>query len=121
MTRIAKSLGTPERQVNAPTLVCRGVRSILRATAGKSGDARQFNDARFPKEAIDELNEGSDQTAVQEWETEYAVDWRSFATDDTFEYRGHKVESLNLPRSVLKKLYHDNAVHWIPGIDANAR
>jgi hypothetical protein len=28
------------------------------------------------------------------------------------------VEGLNLPRSVLKKLYHDNAVRWIPGIDA---
>jgi len=29
---------------------------------------------------------------------------------------------LKLPPSVLKKLYHDNAVHWIPGIDtANFR
>ena len=64
---------------------------------------------------------GSDQTAVQEWESQYALDWRYFATDDTFEYHGHKVKGLNLPRSVLKKVYHDNAVHWIPGIDANLR
>jgi hypothetical protein len=41
--------------------------------------------------------------------------------DDTFEYDGHKVKGLNLHRSVLKKVYHDNAVHWIPGIDANPR
>ena len=53
----------------------------------------------------------------QSWEKEYALDWRYFATDDTFEYQGHQVEGLNLPRPVLKKLYHDNAVRWIPGID----
>lgn len=60
-----------------------------------------------------------DQAAAQDWENQYALDWRYFATDDSFEYHGHKVEGLNLPRSVLKKLYHDNAVHWIPGIDGN--
>jgi predicted TIM-barrel fold metal-dependent hydrolase len=61
----------------------------------------------------------SDQAAAQDWENQYALDWRYFATDDSFEYHGHKVEGLNLPRSVLKKLYHENAVHWIPGIDAS--
>jgi predicted TIM-barrel fold metal-dependent hydrolase len=50
------------------------------------------------------------------WETQYALDWRYFATDDTFEYQGQKVQGLGLPRSVLKMLYHDNAVRWIPGI-----
>jgi hypothetical protein len=55
----------------------------------------------------------------QAWEAQYALDWRYFATDDTFEYRGHRVEGLNLPRPVLQKLYHDNAVHWIPGVVAN--
>lgn len=68
-----------------------------------------------------DFRSGSEQEAVEEWEREYAVDWRFFATGDRFEYRGHKVEGLNLPRSVLKKVYHDNAVHWIPGIDAKAR
>jgi predicted TIM-barrel fold metal-dependent hydrolase len=60
----------------------------------------------------------SERVATQEWEKQYALDWRYFATDDRFEYRGHKVEGLNLPHSVLKKVYHDNAAHWIPGIDA---
>jgi predicted TIM-barrel fold metal-dependent hydrolase len=50
------------------------------------------------------------------WERQYARDWRYLATDDTFEYEGHTIEGLNLPQSVLKKLYHDNAVRWIPGI-----
>lgn len=56
--------------------------------------------------------------SVRTWENQYLLDWRYFATDDTFLYQGHKVEGLNLPRPVLQKLYHDNAVHWIPGTGA---
>jgi hypothetical protein len=55
------------------------------------------------------------------WETQYALEWRYFATDDTFDYVGHQVEGLNLPLPVLKKLYRDNAVRWIPGIVSNAQ
>jgi len=54
------------------------------------------------------------------WESRYLLDWRYFSTDDVFEYHGRRVEGLNLPLPVLEKLYHDNAVRWIPGIDANA-
>ena len=60
----------------------------------------------------------TDPSVTESWEKQYARDWRYFATDDKFEYLGRKVEGLNLPRSVLKKLYHDNAVHWIPGMTA---
>jgi hypothetical protein len=59
----------------------------------------------------------TDLKAAQSWENQYVRDWRYFATDDTFEYQGHRVEGLNLPRSVLQKIYHDNAVRWIPGIE----
>jgi predicted TIM-barrel fold metal-dependent hydrolase len=58
----------------------------------------------------------SDQSAAEGWEAQYAQDWRYFSTDDNFEYQGHHVEGLDLPRAVLRKLYHENAVHWIPGI-----
>lgn len=50
------------------------------------------------------------------WESRYAVDWRYFSSGDTFEYHGRQVHGLQLPASVLRKLYHDNAAHWIPGI-----
>jgi len=63
----------------------------------------------------------TDPSAVQSWEKQYARDWRYFATDDSFEYLGQRVEGLKLPRPVLKKLYHDNAVRWIPGIVGDAR
>ncbi len=64
-----------------------------------------------------EFHPGDDvQSVDKKWETRYAIDWRYFATEDTFKFEGRKVEGLNLPRPVLKKLYHDNAVRWIPGI-----
>ncbi len=46
----------------------------------------------------------------------YALDWKYFATKETFDYKGHKVTGLGLPKSVLRKLYHDNAVKWFPGV-----
>jgi predicted TIM-barrel fold metal-dependent hydrolase len=56
------------------------------------------------------------QRTLSEWEESYAQDWRFFATDDTLDYRGHAVQGLALPYPVLRKLYHDNAVQWFPGI-----
>ncbi|MGH9430027.1 MAG: amidohydrolase family protein [Terriglobia bacterium] len=54
--------------------------------------------------------------AIQEWEGEYARDWKFLATDGTLEYKGQKIEGLKLPGPVLRKIFHDNAVHWFPGI-----
>jgi hypothetical protein len=56
------------------------------------------------------------QDAIKEWEDQYARDWRYFATRDKFEYEGHQTQGLGLPPTVLRKLYHANAVHWFPGI-----
>jgi predicted TIM-barrel fold metal-dependent hydrolase len=57
--------------------------------------------------------------AVEEWEKQLALDWRYFATADRFDYDGHTVQGLHLPTTVLKKLYHANAVHWLPGVDSS--
>jgi hypothetical protein len=54
--------------------------------------------------------------AVKQWENSYAFDWRFFATADSLEYLGQHVQGLALPAVVLHKLYHDNALHWIPGV-----
>ena len=54
-------------------------------------------------------------TIVAVWQNRYAIDWRYFSSGSTFEYQGRKVQGLALPPAVLRKLYHDNAVHWIPG------
>lgn len=65
----------------------------------------------------DALYPGEDaQRAVAEAEAGYANDWRFLATNETTYYRGQKIEGLALPESILRKIYHDNAVYWFPGI-----
>lgn len=54
--------------------------------------------------------------AEKKWEQQYAADWAFFSSGGTVEYRGRKVQGLALPQPVLRKLYHDNAVHWIPEV-----
>jgi len=54
--------------------------------------------------------------ALAEWNSAYERDWKFFATDQTVEYKGHGYQGLALPESVLRKIFHDNAVHWLPGI-----
>ena len=68
-----------------------------------------------------ELEPGKKESSeqVEIWEDGYAKDWRFLATNDTVDYRGHKIQGLNLPQAILRKLYHDNAVHWFPGILGN--
>jgi predicted TIM-barrel fold metal-dependent hydrolase len=62
------------------------------------------------------LKDEAPQDAVKEWEDQYAMDWRYFSTRDVFDYAGHKAQGLGLPQPVLRKLYHTNAVHWVPGV-----
>jgi predicted TIM-barrel fold metal-dependent hydrolase len=65
---------------------------------------------------IEILKKDPVQSNVDEWEKQLALDWRYFSTADHFDYHGRMVDGLHLPAPVLRKLYHDNAVHWIPGI-----
>lgn len=55
------------------------------------------------------------------WEDTYAKHWRFLATNDMLSYRGHRIQGLALPQSTLRKLYHNNAVHWFPGILHNSQ
>jgi len=58
---------------------------------------------------------------AQDWEDTYANDWRYFATRDIISYRDKKVQGLDLPPSIVRKIYHDNAVKWFPGILVSAQ
>jgi len=57
--------------------------------------------------------------AVAQMKESYAADWRYFATRETLTYRHRTVEGLGLPWSILRKIYHENAVRWFPGILKN--
>jgi predicted TIM-barrel fold metal-dependent hydrolase len=57
---------------------------------------------------------------LAKWQSHYALEWRYLSGDGTIEYHGHQVQCLHLPKPVLQKLYHENAIHWVPGIDTGS-
>ena len=60
--------------------------------------------------------DGGPEEKIQHLEAVYANDWRYFATNDILDYKGKPVQGLDLPELVLKKIYHDNAAKWFPGV-----
>jgi hypothetical protein len=62
------------------------------------------------------LNGQSAGEAEKDWRETYARDWKFLATDQMLPYRGRQIQGLKLPETVLRHLFHDNAVQWIPGI-----
>lgn len=54
------------------------------------------------------------------FEKRYALDWEFFASTDNMNYRGHQIQGLGLPNEILRKIFHENAVKWIPGIISDA-
>ena len=69
------------------------------------------DDTLYPQEDVQKI--------VTRSEASYAHDWRFLATNDMLDYRGRKIQGLALPLPILRQLYHDNAVHWFPGILGN--
>ncbi|MCC7153972.1 MAG: amidohydrolase family protein [Bryobacterales bacterium] len=54
--------------------------------------------------------------AVHRWETAYAREWKYFSTAETLTAGGRRVQGLELPPEILRKIFHDNALRWIPGL-----
>jgi predicted TIM-barrel fold metal-dependent hydrolase len=65
---------------------------------------------------LDLLATANIQETIKDWESTYMRDWKFLATNETFEHEGRRVRGLNLPRSVLEKIYRGNALHWIHGL-----
>src|SRR5271163_3291088 len=65
---------------------------------------------------LEYLNAQSAGEAEKDWRETYARDWKFLATDQMLPYRGRQIQGLKLPETVLRHLFHDNAVQWIPGI-----
>ncbi len=57
------------------------------------------------------------ESALREWTARYARDWKYFSGDADVKFAQGTTKGLHLPQDVLRKLYHDNAVKWFPGID----
>jgi len=54
--------------------------------------------------------------ALTEWQSRYARDWKFLATGETLTVEGKQVRGLNLPHPVLRKMFRNNAIRWIPGL-----
>jgi len=65
------------------------------------------------------LTDESTGDALKDWQETYARDWRFLATNETWQYQGHQVQGLALPEPVLREIFHENAVRWIPGIESS--
>jgi hypothetical protein len=56
--------------------------------------------------------------SLKDWQSTYERDWKFMATDETLDLEGRKIQGLKLPEPVLRKIFHSNALHWIPGLTA---
>jgi hypothetical protein len=45
-------------------------------------------------------------------------DWEFFSRGDMMEYAGRPTRGLALPEGVLRKIFRENALRWLPGFSA---
>jgi predicted TIM-barrel fold metal-dependent hydrolase len=64
------------------------------------------------------LREGDPARAATSMQTTHDRDWAFFASDATMEYGGHQTRGLALPDGILRKIFRDNALRWLPGVAA---
>jgi predicted TIM-barrel fold metal-dependent hydrolase len=91
------------------------VRNLVRGDRQK---VRQFLD-KFQDRIIYAtdftLSQSDDAKAAQSLERTHEQDWQFFA-EESYEGRVGKVAGLAIPKPMLRKIFHDNAVRWLPGI-----
>jgi predicted TIM-barrel fold metal-dependent hydrolase len=65
---------------------------------------------------LDLLSDANLPDALKDWRSTYARDWKFLATGETFDLEGKQAHGLNLPQTVLQKIFRNNAIRWIPGL-----
>jgi predicted TIM-barrel fold metal-dependent hydrolase len=64
------------------------------------------------------LRDGDPAAAARSLQTRHDRDWAFFSRGDRIDYDGHPTQGLALPEGVLRKIFRDNALRWIPGLGA---
>ncbi len=64
------------------------------------------------------LRDGDPAIAARSLRATHDRDWEFFAHGDAMDYDGHATRGLDLPGDVLRKIFRENALHWIPGLGA---
>ncbi len=90
---------------------------------GDHEQARQFitkyqDRVLYATDYVLESKDGAE--AVQELERPHNSDWKFFATKETLTFRNSQTQGLGLPEPVVRKIFRENAVRWLPGITAAA-
>jgi predicted TIM-barrel fold metal-dependent hydrolase len=60
--------------------------------------------------------QGDDQRAWASLAAQHDRDWQYFSSAETMTYGRRIVQGLGLPEGVLKKIFRENALRWLPGI-----
>src|SRR5262249_51136651 len=61
------------------------------------------------------LREGDPTVAARSLQSIHDRDWEFFSRGDTMMYAGHQTRGLALPDDVLRKIFRENALRWLPG------
>jgi predicted TIM-barrel fold metal-dependent hydrolase len=64
------------------------------------------------------LRDGDPAIAARSLQGTHDRDWAFFARGDTMNYDGYSTRGLALPGDVLRKIFRENALHWLPGLGA---
>jgi predicted TIM-barrel fold metal-dependent hydrolase len=62
------------------------------------------------------LREGDPATAARSLQATHDRDWDFFSGGEMMEYAGRPTQGLALPDGVLRKLFRENALRWLPGL-----
>ncbi len=65
---------------------------------------------------LDLLPDANVSDALKDWQSTYARDWKFLATGGALNVEGKQVHGLNLPQSVMQKIFRSNAIRWISGL-----
>jgi predicted TIM-barrel fold metal-dependent hydrolase len=64
------------------------------------------------------LRDGDPAAAGRSLRTTHDRDWEFFSGGDTMDYNSRPTRGLALPEPVLKKIFRENALRWLPGISS---
>jgi predicted TIM-barrel fold metal-dependent hydrolase len=62
------------------------------------------------------LREGDPAAAGRSLRATHDRDWEFFSGNDMMEYNGKPTRGLALDGTVLRKIFRENAIRWLPGI-----
>jgi hypothetical protein len=62
------------------------------------------------------LRENDPAAAARSLEATHDRDWAFFSRGDTMEYAGQPTRGLALPEEILRKVFRENALRWLPGL-----